>query len=138
MNFSTVRASALGALVGGRVSLKCGADGLVLEGRTGLEHDGSAGVEDGEAAAAALGRGLVGVVALVGGDEGLVVDPGDGVRLTPTGEHRIVEDDATLALRPETLLDGVDVHQVDGAGGEACGDLGGAEIDDRQVVVLLQ
>ena len=129
----------LDALVGGAGLVEVtGPDRLVLERRAGLEHDGTAGVEHGEAAAAAFLAGLVGVVALVGGDEGLVVDPGDGVGLTATGEHGVVEDDAALALGPEALLDGVDVHEVDRAGGEAGGDLGGAQVDDRQVVVLLQ
>ena len=51
---------------------------------------------------------VVGVVALVGGRERVVVDPVDGVRLAPARD-RVVELDQALALRAELLLGRVDV-----------------------------
>ena len=70
-----------------RLRVVTGAHDLVLEARARLVLDAAVGVEQREAARAALLAVLVLVVALVGGGERVVVDPRDRVGLAPARDR---------------------------------------------------
>ena len=120
-----------------RLRVVAGTHDLVLERRAGLVLDPAAGVEEREAAAAALVAVRVHVVALVGGRERVVVDPLDRVGLAPPRD-RLHERDHAVALRAEVVLGRVDADEVDAARREVPLHARPAQVDDREVVVLLQ
>ncbi len=95
----------------------------ILEGRAALVNHRAFLVPHGEAAAAAVH------VALVGGDEMGVVEPGDGVGLAQHVLLSGVKGEGALLLR----VDPLERHRV---GGEVVGD--GSVADDDDVVVFLE
>ena len=122
-DFQTLGLDALG--VGALVRIMAGADHLVFEGRAGFPGDAAVPVPDGEGARAAV------VVAFIGGDEAVVVDPLDGVGLALAAGLAAGEGECAVVL-------GVDAVEIDGAGGKVGGDFAGRRVDDGEMVVLLQ
>jgi hypothetical protein len=83
-------------------------DGQVSEIGAGVVGDGAVLLEDREAAASAV------EIALIGGDEAVVVDPLDGVGLAKDARPGAGEADDLVLL-------GVDLVEIDGAGREIAG-----------------